>query len=195
MVAGETTKRGQRYPYYVCQTAQKRGTRACPGKLVVAQRIEEAVVRVVCDLASRPEREALRQYFPVDRAGWEELERREQHEIVAEIVERIIYDRRLGQGRMRLREEIGGAPNLEIVIRANKEPLVRQSPPAPTRSADTGAGSADYQTARAGGAIGRAAAGLHGEGLCGSGAVGRSFAGPDHAGDESAESRAGIAGA
>jgi hypothetical protein len=68
--------------------------------------------------------------LPVDPASWEELERSEQQQIVAKIVERITYDRRLGQGRVRWREEVGG-PQSEILIRANKEPLVRQTPPPP----------------------------------------------------------------
>jgi hypothetical protein len=130
MVAGYTTKGGQRYVYYVCQTAQKRGTRACPGKLVVARRIEAAVVRAVHGVAGRPDGEPLRHYLPVDSASWEELERSEQHEMLAKIVERITYDRRLGQGRVRWREEVGN-PQSEILIRANKEPLVRQTPPPP----------------------------------------------------------------
>jgi hypothetical protein len=127
MVAGYTTKRGQRYGYYVCQTTQEL---ACPGKLAAARRIEQAVVRAVYEVAGRPEGKRLGLYLPVDPASWEELERSKQQQIVAKIVERISYDRRLGQGRVRWREEAGGRGNLEIVIRASKEPLARQTPPA-----------------------------------------------------------------
>jgi hypothetical protein len=84
--------------------------------------------------AGRPEGERLRLYLPVDSASWEEMERSEQQQIVTKIVERISYDRRLGQGKMRWREEVGG-PQSEILIRANKEPLVRQTPPPPIEKA------------------------------------------------------------
>jgi hypothetical protein len=49
----------------------------------------------------------------------------------ATVVERITYDRRLQQGRMRLREPPGGTAGEEVVFGAGKEPLVRQTPPAP----------------------------------------------------------------
>jgi hypothetical protein len=36
------------------------------------------------------------------------------------VVQRILYDRRLQQGRMELREELGGTAGEEVTIRAGK---------------------------------------------------------------------------
>jgi hypothetical protein len=130
LVAGYTRKGDRRYPYYVCLTAQKRGARACPGKLVSAGRIEKAVVEALYGVAEQPPGEGLRQKLPAERGSWEELERREQRHILASIVERVTYDRRVQQGRIRLRQEVGGKAGEEVVICAGKEPLVRQIPPA-----------------------------------------------------------------
>jgi site-specific DNA recombinase len=104
MVAGYTTKGGRRYSYYVCQTAQKRGAGACRGKLVAAGRIERAVVGVLYGIAGQPGGERLGKTLPIDPGSWEELERKEQCQMVAAAVEQIRYDRRLQQGWMRLRE-------------------------------------------------------------------------------------------
>jgi hypothetical protein len=52
--------------------------------------------------------------------------------MLATVVERITYDRRLDQGRIRLREELGCPAGEEVGIRAGKEPLVRQIPPTVT---------------------------------------------------------------
>jgi DNA invertase Pin-like site-specific DNA recombinase len=129
MVVGYTTKGGRRYPYYVCLTAQKRGVRACPGRLVAAGRIEKAVVEALYHLAGQPHGAALRDALPVDEGCWEELERNEQHRVLATLVERITYDRRLEQGRIRLCQELGLPASQEVVVGAGKQPLVRQTPP------------------------------------------------------------------
>jgi site-specific DNA recombinase len=129
MVAGYTTKKGRRYPYYVCRTAQKRGARACPGRLVSGRRMEQAVVKALYQVAGQPGREPLQQALPVDATAWEALERREQHRILATVVERIPYDRGLQQGRVRLRPEMAGTGDVEVPLRAGKEPLVQQTPP------------------------------------------------------------------
>jgi site-specific DNA recombinase len=133
MVAGYNVKRGRRYPYYVCLTAQKRGTPACPGKLVTAGRMEKAAVEALHRVAGQPNGKPLRQAVPLDPARWDELERSEQHRILVTVVERITYDRRLQQGRMRLK--VGDPPGQEVVFRAGKEPVVRQIPPAPMAKA------------------------------------------------------------
>jgi hypothetical protein len=67
--------------------------------------------------------------LPADATVWEALERGEQHRILATVVERIPYDRRLQQGRVRLRPEMAGTGDVEVPLRAGKEPLVQQTPP------------------------------------------------------------------
>ena len=129
MMAGYTTQRGRRYPYYVCRMAQKRGAQICPGKLISGRRIERAVVEALYQVASQPGREPLRQALPVDRAAWEKLDQTEQHRILERVVDEITYDRLLEQGRLRLRAERRGEEGEEIAIRAGKKPLVQQVPP------------------------------------------------------------------
>ncbi len=131
MVPGYTSKKGRRYPYYVCQTAQKRGAKACPGKLISGRRMEAAVMDALYQLAGQMGGEILRQALPVERAVWEELEREEQHRILATIVEGVRYDRRLQQGRLLLRAEMAIQEGAEVAIRAGKKPLVRQISPEP----------------------------------------------------------------
>jgi site-specific DNA recombinase len=131
MVAGYTTTRGRRYEYYVCQVAQKRGVRICPGKLVSRRRIEAAVVEALYRVAGEPGRECLQQALGVDQAGWEKLNQTEQHGILERVVEQIRFDRRLGQGRLRWRAEVGDKPGEEVGIRVGKKALVQQVPPAP----------------------------------------------------------------
>jgi DNA invertase Pin-like site-specific DNA recombinase len=135
MVAGYSLKRGRRYRYYICLTAQKRGARACPGKLVGAERMEKAVVEALYREGSQPHGKPLRQGLPPDLGCWAALERKEQHRMLTTVVQRILYDRRLQQGRMELREELGGTAGEEVTIRAGKQPLVRQTPPAPMEKA------------------------------------------------------------
>jgi hypothetical protein len=77
--------------------------------------------------------ERLRQILPVDPGYWEELERKEQRQVVATAVEQVRYDRRLQQGRLRLREAVGS--DTEVVFGASKERLVQQMPPSPTKRA------------------------------------------------------------
>ena len=129
MVPGYTTKKGRRYSYYVCLTAQKRGVAACPGGLVSGQRIETAVAAAFYALAGEPGGEPLRQQLPAERAQWAELGEAEQQRIVAATVEQIGYDRRAQQGLMRLRAEVAGEGAGEVAIQAGKRPLVQQTRP------------------------------------------------------------------
>ena len=91
--------------------------------------MEGSVVKALYQVARQPGREPLQQALPVDATVWEALERGEQHRILATVVERIRYDRRLQQGRVRLRPEKAGTGGVEVPLRAGKEPLVQQTPP------------------------------------------------------------------
>jgi site-specific DNA recombinase len=130
MTAGYTTRDGRRYAYYICVTAQKNGRRACPGGQLSARRTEEAIVEALYEVAIRTGGAALQRALPTDRKVWEELKRGEQHQIMAAVVERITYDRRLQQARLLLRPEVTKEPTEEVLIRAGKQPLVEQIAPA-----------------------------------------------------------------
>src|SRR5439155_25301946 len=56
MAHGYTTKRGRRYRYYLCQKARKVGIKACPGQLIAARHIEQAIASALYDTASQQER-------------------------------------------------------------------------------------------------------------------------------------------
>jgi site-specific DNA recombinase len=130
MTARYTTRDGRRYPYYVCVTGQKHGRRACPGGQLSARRVEESVVRALYEVADQASGGALQRALPSDRKVWEELQRGEQHQIMAAALERISYDRRLQQARLLLRPEVTKEPAEEVLIRAGKKPLVQQIAPA-----------------------------------------------------------------
>lgn len=54
MTAHHTTKGNKRYPYYVCQTAQKEGASACPGSRVAAGKLETFVLDRVREIGRDP---------------------------------------------------------------------------------------------------------------------------------------------
>ncbi|PWU08456.1 MAG: resolvase [Terriglobia bacterium] len=128
IVPGFTTKRGRRYPYYICLTAQKRGAKVCPGRLVSAQWLEEAVVEGLYQAGSR-QGEELRNILTMEHTVWQGLEREQQRQILVQVIERISYDRRLQQGRLRLRPEMVSEGVEEILFRAGKKSLVQQLSP------------------------------------------------------------------
>jgi len=80
-------------------------------------------------LAGQSGGQSLQQALPVDREVWEALDREEQHRILATVVEGVRYDRRLQQGRLRLRAEMAGREGQEVAIRAGNKSLVQQIPP------------------------------------------------------------------
>jgi site-specific DNA recombinase len=60
MLLSKTFRHGRRYRYYVCGNAQRRGSKACPGKPVRANVIEESVLSQVtshCKLSTRHRQE------------------------------------------------------------------------------------------------------------------------------------------
>ena len=82
MVYSYATKKGRKYPYYVCLNAQRKGWAACPGKSLPAAAIEESVVERIRQ--ARPE-------FYGERE-WGEMERQRQVEAVGASVARIDFD-------------------------------------------------------------------------------------------------------
>jgi DNA invertase Pin-like site-specific DNA recombinase len=130
MISGYTSKKGRRYPYYVCLTVQKRGTQACPGQCVPARLIEEAVIEALYQLTGDADRPGLRQALPVDRTAWEGLDSIEKRHILAKIVDRVLCDRRRRQATIQLKSELTGkGMSAEVPIRVWKEPLAQQLTP------------------------------------------------------------------
>ena len=136
IVAGFTTKRGRRYPYYTCPTAQRRGAKQCPGRLVSGPRIEDAVVRAIFQVAADCQSKDLRRIVPVDRQQWERLPRSEQRSVLETMVEKITYDRQLQMGKLRLRPDVARQEPEEIVIDVRKKPLTQQHSPGPAEETE-----------------------------------------------------------
>ena len=82
MVYSYSGTKDRRYPYYVCQNAQRRGWAVCPAKSLPARGIEESVLRRM--------REA--QPGILAPAGWDQMDRTRQVEAIQALVERIGYD-------------------------------------------------------------------------------------------------------
>jgi hypothetical protein len=82
MVYSYSGKNDRKYPYYVCLNAQRKGWAACPSKSLPARAIEESVLQRLRD--AQPER--------FGAAEWEQLDRRQQVEVMQTFVERVGYD-------------------------------------------------------------------------------------------------------
>ena len=82
MVYSYATKKGRKYPYYVCLNAQRKGWAACPSKSLPAAAIEESVVGRIRQ--ARPELYAERE--------WGEMEKQRQVEVIQASVARIDFD-------------------------------------------------------------------------------------------------------
>jgi site-specific DNA recombinase len=132
LVSGYTSKKGRRYPYYVCLTVQKRGAQACRGQCVSARRLEEAVVDALYRLAAQSDG-TLRRTLPLDRAVWRDLEEQEKRRILKTTVERIMCDRRKRQVTIRLKPEATtGSSGAAVTVRlANSAAVDRTAPPQP----------------------------------------------------------------
>jgi hypothetical protein len=131
MVPGYTQKKGQRYRYYVCLTAQKRGASACPGQIVAAHRIEPAVVQRLQDLVREPGWEALRVAVEADFARWHSLEPAEQHRILRAILEGVCYDGRNEQGTLQLGAAWGANGEAAVIgLPLKARAVVELIPPA-----------------------------------------------------------------
>ncbi len=111
-------RRGTRYRYYVCSSAQKRGWQTCPSQSVPARNIEGFVLAQIRALAQdRAKLEAMVVAEALDNAapvpddngealpsvgmvmgpGWEALSADDQAGIVRRLVEEVAYDGRAGK--------------------------------------------------------------------------------------------------
>ena len=105
MVPGYTEKKGCRYAYYVCSTAQKRGARTCPRQSVTARRIELAVVEGVQQWAAQSGPEEMRAAVIGE---WEQMEGAEQQATLSKLIDRIRYNGRQGQASLYWAGDVAG---------------------------------------------------------------------------------------
>jgi len=125
MGPGYTTKRGRRYRYYLCQTARKGGAKACPGQMISARRIENAVESKLYQLVGQPGGPVVEGGFPVDPAQGDPLEPADQRRLWENLIERISYDHRVEQACVRLKD--GGSEGVEFAVRVRKSPFDRRA--------------------------------------------------------------------
>jgi site-specific DNA recombinase len=91
---------GQRYRFYACINALKRGRQACPSRYLPAQEIENLVVEQIREIATNrhSSREADDALAPFrDHSVWEALPAAEQARLVQRLVQRVEYDGREGK--------------------------------------------------------------------------------------------------
>ncbi len=91
---------GQRYRFYACINALKRGRQVCPSRYLPALEIEKLVVEQIREMAtnrhiSREADDALAPFR--DQSVWEALPAAEQARLVQRLVQRVEYDGREGK--------------------------------------------------------------------------------------------------
>ena len=91
---------GQRYRFYACVNALKRGRQACPSRYLPALEIEKLVTEQIREIAtnrqsSRKADEALAPFR--DHSVWDALPVAEQARLVQHFVQRVEYDGREGK--------------------------------------------------------------------------------------------------
>ena len=87
MTTHHTTRGSKRYCYYVCQTAQKEGARACPGSRVAAGKLEAFVVDRLREMGRDPA--VLEATLEADRRDREARRPELEAEAVAEQIEQV----------------------------------------------------------------------------------------------------------
>jgi hypothetical protein len=136
MVPGYTQKKGRRYAYYACLTAQRRGARVCPGQSVAAQRIEAALVEGVHRSAHQSGYEQLREAM---REDWDKLGRAAQHDILRKVIGRVRYEGRTAEATVYWSREPARVPmSIRIQGKAGAQELVppEQRPVRAARAAE-----------------------------------------------------------
>jgi len=88
MCHGYTIKRNNKYRYYICLNAIKRGRKDCPFKSVTAKTVEDKLVAMIRKLTHDPR---------LNPESWDPLTQEEQHHIFRSIVKVINYDGNTGK--------------------------------------------------------------------------------------------------
>jgi len=122
MVHGYAMKASRHYRYYQCATARKKGTKACPGQVISAKRIEEAVVRKLYELAGTSKSVELQKILPRDTVPWESLDRATHRRIIHTLASTLIYDHRSRKASFRLQSS---DEDTDVLVR--KHPFERHS--------------------------------------------------------------------
>jgi site-specific DNA recombinase len=94
MVYSYASKKGRKYPYYVCLNAQRKGWAVCPTKTLPVNALEESVLARVRET----------QTGFCDSATWATMARKQQIDALQELVERVAYDGINRQLSIRFRE-------------------------------------------------------------------------------------------
>jgi site-specific DNA recombinase len=97
MVYSYSTKKGRKYPYYLCLNAQRKGWAVCPAKSLPALTIEESILGRI--------RERSPGVF--ETAAWEQMDRAQQVQAIQAIVKRIGYDGVAKQVSIRFQPALG----------------------------------------------------------------------------------------
>jgi site-specific DNA recombinase len=96
MTPSWSRRRGcQRYRYYVCLQALKRGRELCPAKALPATTIEHFVMERLRELARDPHLTPTERELPgpvADPATWEAMAMADQAALVRQVVDRVSYD-------------------------------------------------------------------------------------------------------
>jgi hypothetical protein len=91
-----TKKGGQRYRYYICVNAHKRGRRVCPSRSLPANEIERFVVAQIGRLGQDPglalDHADLASFVSDLPSRWDRMTTSEQIRLVHGLVERVAYD-------------------------------------------------------------------------------------------------------
>jgi site-specific DNA recombinase len=131
MVPAYTNRGSRRYRYYVCVKAQKQGVKACPGQMVAAERIEDAVVAKLFELMETRDLRVQVEGLPESHKDWSGLERGQQHGLLEQTIESIRYDHRRQQAGLRLRNSQSGE---ETLVRVRKKTWEHVTPPPATNA-------------------------------------------------------------
>ena len=134
MVPAYTNRGSRRYRYYICRKAQKQGAKACPGQMVAAERIEQALVGKLYELIAKEDWPDRPSAFPESRTDWDVLQRDQQHGFLEQAIDRILYDHRREQASILLSQSGNGSAHEEVCIRVRKKAWEQLSPPAKGRA-------------------------------------------------------------
>jgi site-specific DNA recombinase len=89
MIATYTAKRGRRFRYYLCKTAQSNGYASCPKSLIAAGKIETSVVT---QLQIALNTEKIRAPLGIPDGAWETSLNGNMTALVRSIVAKVSYD-------------------------------------------------------------------------------------------------------
>ncbi len=97
--------------------------------MVAAERIELAVVAKLYELIAKQDWQDRPSAFPESRADWDVLQRGQQHGLLEQAVDRILYDHRREQAGIHLRQSGTDSTHEEVCVWVRKKAWEHLSPP------------------------------------------------------------------